>query len=78
MRKYCIAHKWGRMYIHVPNIYIYTYIHIYRQFSVYTTSVGLAALVPINLEFVVHTLCNYCEMVATASGNKVSKHLEAA
>ena len=27
---------------HVPNIYI----HIYRQFSVYTTRVGLAALAP--------------------------------
>ena len=25
-----------------------------------------------------YTLCHYCEMVATAAGNKVSKHLEAA
>ena len=31
-----------------------------------------------NLGFIVHTLCHYCEMVATAAGNKVSKHLEAA
>ena len=29
-----------------------------------------------NLEFVVHTLCYYCWMIATAAGNKVSKHLE--
>ena len=28
-------------------IYIYTYIYTYRQFSVFTTSVGLAALAPI-------------------------------
>ena len=28
--------------------------------------------------FIVHTLCHYCEMVATAAGNKVSKYLEAA
>ena len=34
---------------HVPNIhtYIHIYIYIYRQFSVYTTSVGLAVLAPI-------------------------------
>ena len=31
-----------------------------------------------NLGFIVHTLCHYCEMVATAAGNKVSKHLEVA
>ena len=31
-----------------------------------------------NLEFIVHTLCHYYEMVATATGNKVSKHLEVA
>ena len=33
---------------HVPNIptYIYIYIYIYRQFSIFTTSVGLAALAP--------------------------------
>ena len=31
-----------------------------------------------NLGFVVHSLCHYCEMVATAAGNKVSKHLEVA
>ena len=30
-----------------------------------------------NIGFIVHTLCHYCEMVATAAGNKVSKHLEA-
>ena len=30
-----------------------------------------------NLAFIVHTLCHYCGMVATAAGNKVSKHLEA-
>ena len=47
--KYCIAHKWGRMYIYgihtyQTNTYIYT--HIYRQFSVFTTSVGLAAFAP--------------------------------
>ena len=60
MWKYCIAHKWGRMHIYTEyartkhiyiyiNIYIYTYIyiHIYRQFSVFITSVGLAALAPI-------------------------------
>ena len=28
-------------------IYIYIYIYTYRQFSVFTTSVGLAALAPI-------------------------------
>ena len=28
--------------------------------------------------FIVHTLCHYCEMVATAAGNKVSKYLEVA
>ena len=28
--------------------------------------------------FIVHTLCHYCEMVATAAGKKVSKYLEAA
>ena len=28
--------------------------------------------------FIVHTLCPYCEMVATAAGNKVSKYLEVA
>ena len=28
-------------------IYIYIYTYIYRQFSVFTTSVGLAALAPI-------------------------------
>ena len=28
--------------------------------------------------FIVHTLCNYCEMVATAACNKVSKYLEVA
>ena len=28
--------------------------------------------------FIVHTLCHYCEMVATAAGNKVSKYLEMA
>ena len=27
---------------------------------------------------IVHTLCHYCGMVATAPGNKVSKYLEAA
>ena len=31
-------------------IYIYTYIYTYRQFSVFTTSVGLAALAPIIYE----------------------------
>ena len=30
-----------------------------------------------NHGFIVHTLCHYCEMVATGAGNKVSKHLEA-
>ena len=30
-----------------------------------------------NHGFLVHTLCHYCEMVATSAGNKVSKHLEA-
>ena len=25
--------------------------------------------------FIVHTLCHYCEMVATAAGNKVSKYI---
>ena len=30
-----------------------------------------------NLVLIVHTLCHYCEMLATAAGNKVSKHLEA-
>ena len=44
--KYCIAHKWGMMYIYGIRTY-QTYIHIYRQFSVFTTSVGLAALAPI-------------------------------
>ena len=33
------------MYIY---IYTYIYVYIYRQFSVFTTSVGLAALAPIN------------------------------
>ena len=28
--------------------------------------------------FIVYTLCHYCEMVATAAGNKVSKYLEVA
>ena len=28
--------------------------------------------------FIVHTLCHYCEMVATAAGNKVSRYLEVA
>ena len=28
--------------------------------------------------FIVHILCHYCEMVAIAAGNKVSKYLEAA
>ena len=28
--------------------------------------------------FIVHTLCHYCEMVATGGGNKVSKYLEVA
>ena len=31
-----------------------------------------------NLGFIVHTVCHYCEMVATAAGTKVSKHLEVA
>ena len=30
-----------------------------------------------NLGFIVHTLCHYCGMIATAADNKVSKHLEA-
>ena len=34
-------------------------------------------LVCANLGFNVHNLCDYCEMVAIATGNKVSKHLEA-
>ena len=49
MWKYCIAHKWGRMYIYTEyarSIYINK--HIYRQFSVFTTSVGLVALAPIS------------------------------
>ena len=29
-----------------------------------------------DLGFIVHTLCHYCEIVATAAGNKVSKYLE--
>ena len=37
-------------------------------------SLGMCA----NPGFIVHTLCHYCEMVATAAGNKVSKHLEVA
>ena len=28
-----------------------------------------------HLGFTVHTLCHYCGMVATATGNKISKHL---
>ena len=31
-----------------------------------------------HLGFIIHTLCHYCEMVATAAGNKISKHLEVA
>ena len=31
-----------------------------------------------NLGFIVHTLCHYCEIVATGADNKVSKHLEVA
>ena len=31
-----------------------------------------------HLGFTVHTLCHYCEMVATATGDKISKHLEMA
>ena len=31
-----------------------------------------------NLGFIVHTLCHYCGMIATAADNKVSKHLEVA
>ena len=33
-------------YARTKHIYIHIYIHIYRQFSVYITSVGLAALAP--------------------------------
>ena len=56
MWKYCIAHKWGRMYIYTEyartiyiyiNKYINIYIYIYRQIFVLSTSVGLAALAPI-------------------------------
>ena len=66
MWKYCIAHKWDRMYIYteyVRTIYIYIYIYkqvniyiyiyINRQFSVFTTSVELAALAPIILLVVI-------------------------
>ena len=31
-----------------------------------------------DLRFIVHTLCHYCEIVATAAGNKVLKYLEVA
>ena len=31
-----------------------------------------------NLGFIVHTLCHYCGMIATAADNMASKHLEAA
>ena len=39
---------------------------------------GFITWVCANHGFIVHTLCHYCEMVATAAGNKVSKHLEMA
>ena len=29
-------------------------------------------------DYIVHTLCHYCGMVATAASKNVSKHLEAA
>ena len=42
------------IYIYIY-IYIYTYIYTYRQFSVFTTSVGLAALAPISRRGLQHT-----------------------
>ena len=48
------------------------------QILVFVKQYNLGSYVLILGALYIYTLYHYCEMVATAAGNKISKHLEAA